>query len=70
MNKEEFMLVLQASLFAFDGMSPKEICCELGISEQISKAGYDLAQYLKAIRVSGNIYRQELKGGAKTRNVT
>lgn len=50
MDKDEFMMVLQASLFAFDGMSVQEICSELRISEQMAKAGYNLTQYLKSIQ--------------------
>lgn len=51
MNKEEFMMVLQASLFAFDGMDVQKICSELMISEQLAKAGFNLAVYLKSINL-------------------
>jgi len=49
MDKDEFMIVLQCSLFAFDGMSVQEICSQLRISEHLAKAGSNLAIYLKSI---------------------
>lgn len=55
MDKEDFILVLQASLFAFDGMDVHKISSELMISEQVAKAGVDLASYLKSIKLKNEV---------------
>jgi len=49
MNKEDFMSVLQCSVFAFEGKSIQELCEKYEFPEKLAKAGYDLALYLKSI---------------------
>jgi len=65
MNKDEFIIVLQCSLFAFDGMSVQEICSKSEIPEHLAKAGSNLAKYLKSIDLKESAKSIDLKESAK-----
>lgn len=51
MDKGDFILVLQSSLLAFDGVDIKELCSKYGIPEKLAIAGFNLAKYLKSVNL-------------------
>jgi hypothetical protein len=50
MDKEYFMIVLQCSLLAFDGLGVQELCSQYGFPEKLAIAGCNLTKYLKSIQ--------------------
>ena len=51
MEKTEFLMLLQAALFAFDGNSEQEIINK-GIPKQYATAGVRLVNYLKTMEIT------------------
>lgn len=51
MNKEDFILVLQASLLAFDGVSVQELCEKYGFPKNMAVAGINLTKYLRSVNL-------------------
>lgn len=49
MDKEDFMIVLQCSLLAFDEVCVQELCLQYGFPEKLAIAGCNLTKYLKSI---------------------
>ena len=51
MEKNEFLMLLQAALFAFDGVSEEEII-QNGLPKQYVEAGVRLVNYLKTMKIT------------------
>jgi len=51
MEKTEFLMLLQAALFAFDGDSEQEIINK-GIPKQYATAGVRLVDYLQSMKIT------------------
>ena len=51
MEKTEFLMLLQAALFAFDGVSEEEII-QNGLPKQYVEAGVRLVNYLKTMKIT------------------
>jgi len=56
MNNKEFTAILQIALWSFEGMSELEIRQHLAklTSNEIIKAGINLCNYLKSIKLKGS----------------
>ena len=51
MDKKTFCLILESALLNFDGVSEKELGEQYGIEERLAKAGIELCDYLKSIKL-------------------
>jgi hypothetical protein len=49
MIKEDFRLILQSSLLAFDGVQVEEIISHYGIPKKFARIGFELTEYLQSI---------------------